>query len=262
MKILTITNQKGGLGKTAVGTNIARVMADSFNKKILFLDLDVQGNASDTLEKFKSKLCATDLMSRVLKEEEIKAVVEGSQSIVLCSADDNLANTENLDKGMCSANLANNLKALGEHFDYCIIDTPPTLGNILVIALLVTGQILIPVELDSFSLLGLNKLLTTYQNINMVRSQNGMATCDLLGIVINKFVSSRKRQQELLEQLQKSAIGSLLLNDKIHTSGAIQDALSNSCSLNELRAIKGHTDKRAINEFYALTLEILNHDTK
>ena len=74
MKTITITNQKGGLGKTCISTNISRFLSEDFNKKVLFVYFDVQANASETLKDFNSNITTYDFINRELTEQEINNV--------------------------------------------------------------------------------------------------------------------------------------------------------------------------------------------
>lgn len=261
MKTITITNQKGGLGKTCISTNISRFLSEDFNKKVLFVDFDVQANASETLKDFNSNITCYDLISRDLTEQEINSLAMATENtnLVLIKASNSLANSDSFDKNLCYKFFNLNMAKLNDKFDFMVIDTPPTLGNTLTLAFLFSEYLIIPLELDSFALMGLQKLLATYQNIKKINNK-----LQLLGIVINKFYAQRKRQLDLFEQINEKTGGNgLIFNSKIHPSVAIQDALSLSCSLRQLRKKKGSTDNRAINEFYALTYEViqkLNHD--
>ncbi len=254
MKRLTITNQKGGLGKTCLSTNIARFMSSDFKKKVLFLDFDVQANASETLKDFNSNITTYDFINRELTEQEINnvAMASNKNNLVVIKSSAGLADSDTFKLSSCRDIFNLNMDKLKDHFDFMVIDTPPTLGNTLKLAFLFSEYLIIPLELDSFALQGLQKLLSTYQAIKKINIK-----LNLLGIVINKFYNQRKRQVELFEQINQKAGEGLIFNAKIHPCSAIQDALSLGCSLRELRKKKGFTNTRAINEFYALTSEVL-----
>lgn len=254
MKRLTITNQKGGLGKTCLSTNIARFMSSDFKKKVLFLDFDVQANASETLKNFAIPITCYDFISRELNAQEIQMIATATEknNLVLIQSSNSLANSDSFDKNLCYKYFNLNVAKIEKLFDFTVMDTPPTLGNVLTLAFLFSEQLIIPLELDSFALQGLQKLLATYQAIKKINIK-----LNLLGIVINKFYNQRKRQIELFEQINLKAGDGLIFKAKIHPCSAIQDALSLGCSLRELRKKKGFTNTRAINEFKALTSEVL-----
>lgn len=254
MKRLTITNQKGGLGKTCISTNISRFLSEDFNKKVLFVDFDVQANASETLKDFNSNITTYDFINRELTEQEINnvAMASNKNNLVVIKSSAGLADSDTFKLSSCRDIFNLNMDKLKDHFDFMVIDTPPTLGNTLKLAFLFSEYLIIPLELDSFALQGLQKLLATYQAIKKINIK-----LNLLGIVINKFYNQRKRQVELFEQINQKAGEGLIFNAKIHPCSAIQDALSLGCSLRELRKKKGFTNTRAINEFYALTSEVL-----
>lgn len=254
MKRLTITNQKGGIGKTSVSVNLARFMSDSFNKKVLFFDFDVQGNASFSLNDYASNLTTYDFLMREITDQEVNKIIAMSSKgdIVTIKASDDLAYSDTFDPDLCVKNFNNNLLKFENTFDYALIDTPPTLGNTLVISLLLSQHVLVPMELDFFAIQGLSKLLDTYHAVEKINDN-----LNYLGIVINKLVTSRKSQQKLYDELLEYYDKKHILNAKIHTSGAIQNALSQGCALKDLRKKGLNVDRRAINEFYALTLEVI-----
>lgn len=251
--IIAFANQKGGLGKTACAVMTARCLVEEHRKKVLFLDLDVQGNASFTLANYKTAISVSDFLKKDLKEDELNSFKE--VSLALLYATEDLANDQGFIIKECLNHFNNNLSLIKKHFDYVIIDTPPTLGNKLFLSLMLTQQVVIPIEPESFALQGLQKLFTT---INSVKEAN--KELNLLGVVINKLQSNRPRQMANVEKIKQSPLKEVLFKTVIKYRDCVSDALSNGISLKDLRKIRGYNSRTfssAQKEFKGLTDEII-----
>lgn len=255
---ITIANQKGGVGKTALSANLAYFIAENHNykdQKILFIDIDVQGNATSTLRNFNSGITSYQILSSELSAEQIKTLAEHQKEhqITVLSASKELANSETFNLNDCVNFLNNNLAKLEEYFDLVIFDTPPTLGNALVIILCCSESLIIPIELDTFSLAGLNGLTTTVSKLKKINKNLKIA-----GLVVNKYFENRKRQEELLNSLNQTSFKDLIFETKIHYTDLIPDSLSLNQSLRKTAKDRQYHGHRAIREFKSLTLEVLN----
>lgn len=251
--IIAFANQKGGLGKTACAVLTARCMMEELNQKILFCDLDVQGNASYTLQKFKSGISISDFLKRDLTDNEIESLKDNN--LALLSATEDLANDEGFVIKDCLNHFNNNLNKIKDFYDYVIIDTPPTLGNKLFLSLMITKKVVVPIEPESFALQGLQKLIVTISNLKELNHD-----LDLIGIVINKLQSNRPRQKANVEQIMQSYLKDILFKTVLKYRDCISDALSNSISLSELRKTHGYSSRTfsaAKKEFRSLTDEII-----
>lgn len=251
--IIAFANQKGGLGKTACAVLTARTMMDDLKQRILFCDLDVQGNASFTLKNFKSCISISDFLKRDLSENEIESLKD--KNLALLSATEDLANDEGFVIKDCLMHFNNNLNKIKDYYDYVIIDTPPTLGNKLFLSLMITKKVVVPIEPESFALQGLQKLIVTISNLKEVNPE-----LDLIGIVINKLQSNRPRQKANVEQIRQSYLKDNLFKTILKYRDCISDALSNGISLSELRKTHGYSSRTftaARNEFRSLTDEII-----
>ncbi|MFP3488567.1 ParA family protein, partial [Staphylococcus sp. SIMBA_130] len=114
-------------------------------KRVLFLDLDPQANATKTLERIAP---AANVTASQLFTESVEAV-EPAEGITLIHADGAMADIERAEPSVLST-FKQNLDNLGEAFDYCVIDTPPTLGLRMTAALLVADHVLAPIELEEY----------------------------------------------------------------------------------------------------------------
>ena len=166
-KVITVVNQKGGVGKTTSTINIAHYLAAA-GKKVLLVDLDPQGNASSGL--------GVDV--RALEKNLYHAMVlgESPEGIVfetkvpdqhLIPAAQNLAGAEIEMIGMDEREyqLARVLNTLRPHYDYILIDSPPSLGLLTINGLTASDEVLIPVQTEYFALEGLSQLLSTIELI-------------------------------------------------------------------------------------------------
>lgn len=151
MKTFVIANQKGGVGKTAIACHLAFHLAE-IGKKVLFLDIDPQANSSKTLKTGFQPIKASRMFLEPVSLTEIK------KDITLVPADGAMADMERADPRVI-AQFKENIGACGDMFDYCIIDTPPTLGIRVTAALIVADYVLSPIKPEGYSIDGIVDLL-------------------------------------------------------------------------------------------------------
>ena len=183
MKVISLINHKGGVGKTST----ALAIADGLNrtgKDVLFIDLDPQGNATYTLDVIDQCLKCGAIESRALFDPSYVVDVKHlatRQSLAIIPATQYLALAENALEDELHA-LKINIKALEPSFEYCIIDTPPALNNLMLDALQISDYAIIPAKTDSYSLKGVEQITDT---INAVKETN--KALQVLGIVFNMY---------------------------------------------------------------------------
>ena len=166
-KIISVANQKGGVGKTTTTVNLCTILAKK-NKKVLLIDADPQGNATSGLGVEKEVEYSTyDIL---VNETEMKDSIQDTiiKNLVVCPANMNLAGAEVELVSMMSREqrLKEKLDSIKEKFDYIFIDCPPSLGLITLNAFTASDSVLIPVQCEYFALEGLGQLLNT---INLVK---------------------------------------------------------------------------------------------
>ncbi|GAB4343313.1 MAG: hypothetical protein Kow0099_21600 [Candidatus Abyssubacteria bacterium] len=167
MKTLAVVNQKGGCGKTTIATNLAACLAAS-EQRVLLVDMDPQGHAAmalgidpDTLEASLYDVLTTDndrveLSSIIIPKSETLAVAPSN--ILLSAMEQQLAGTTGREDRLREC-----LAEIVPRYDYCIIDSPPSLGLLTMNALRAAQLALIPVDMSWLSLQGAHKLLQTIQ---------------------------------------------------------------------------------------------------
>lgn len=163
-KIIAVTNQKGGVGKTTTSVNLAAGLA-YLNKKVLLVDIDPQGNATQGIGVDKMSINKTTydvIVGDTLASEVIMKTDVKNLSIIPAGMD--LATAE-LELSMIRTGreqrLKDKLEKIQDQFDFIIIDCPPSLGILNRNALTASQSVLIPVQCEYYALEGLTQLLST-----------------------------------------------------------------------------------------------------
>lgn len=171
-RVITISNQKGGVGKTTTTVNLAAGLARG-DAKVLVIDLDPQGNAStalgiehraETASVYDVIVNDTPLADVVQKSPEFASLYGVPATIHLAGAEIELVSLVAREQRLRRA-LDRMLKAMDEPFDYVFIDCPPSLGLLTINAFVAAREVLIPIQCEYYALEGLSQLL---KNIDLI----------------------------------------------------------------------------------------------
>lgn len=199
--IISVVNQKGGVGKTTTSVNLGAYLA-YFGQKVLLLDLDPQANATSGLG-FNHRQIERGiydvLAGNCSASEAIQKTKHSNYFIIPATIALSGASVELVDLSKREFRLDSALKEIKANFDYIIIDGPPSLGLLTVNGLVASDQVLIPIQSEYYALEGLGQLLET---ISLIQN-NLKPTLGVLGVVITMFDKRNRLSSLVRDELYK-----------------------------------------------------------
>ena len=204
MKIISIINQKGGVGKTTTVINLASALSQQ-SKKILVIDLDPQGNATTGLglsnveqsdQTIYGILNGTVSISEVIKKTKFKNLDLITSNIDLSGLEVETAG-DNDRAFILKTKLTAYLNDSGALYDYILIDCPPSLSLLTVMALVASNSLLVPLQTEFFALEGLTQLMKTIERIKV----NLNPKLKIQGILLTMY----DRRNKLSSQVEEEA---------------------------------------------------------
>ena len=227
-KIISITNQKGGVGKTTTAINLSAALAEA-EQKILLVDFDPQINAtvglgielSDEEKTVLDAIHNTDKTKNIIIENVVQNLDVLPGSIELSSLETELLSDENKDQALKKA-----IDTVRDDYDYIIIDCPPAVGIITVNALTASDACIIPVQCEYFSLEGLNQVLAA---VELVRSRMN-PELKVEGILFTMFDSRTRLAQDVVSEV-KNHITEKVFETMIPRNIRLAEAPSNGMTI-------------------------------
>ena len=201
-RIIAISNQKGGVGKTTTAINLAAALAEA-GQRVLGIDFDPQGNLSSGIgiEKESIKNSVYDLLINgvdfysVLQETEIKNLDVLPTNVNLAGAEIELQDEANRD-----TKLKEKIEAIRANYDFIIVDCPPSLSLLTINALTAADSVLIPIQCEYYALEGLGQMVKT---INLIRKKlNKKLTIE--GVVFTMYDARTNLSQQVVESVKET----------------------------------------------------------
>lgn len=199
-RIIAVTNQKGGVGKTTTSVNLSAALA-KLGEKVLLLDIDPQGNATSGigLQKDEIKACIYDALINGIPLERITLSTRWENlhvipaTIQLAGAEIELVPTVSREVKLKKA-----LESIKDSFSYIVIDCPPSLGLLTLNALTAAGGVLIPIQCEYYALEGLGQLMNT---INLVKKHLNEKLA-IEGVVLTMYDSRTNLSEQVVEEVR------------------------------------------------------------
>ncbi|QIL46003.1 ParA family protein [Vagococcus coleopterorum] len=200
-RIISVANQKGGVGKTTTTVNLGAALAHN-DKKVLIIDIDAQGNATSGIGVKKSDV-DEDVYDVLVNETPMSTVIQATsrEGLDIVPATIQLAGAEiELTPMMArETRLKSAIDEIKDKYDFILIDCPPSLGHLTINAFTASDSILIPVQCEYYALEGLSQLLNTVRLVQ----KHFNANLKIEGVLLTMYDARTNLGAEVIEEVRK-----------------------------------------------------------
>lgn len=256
-KIVSVANQKGGVGKTTTTINLAAALVEA-GKRVLVVDLDPQGNASTGLgiESEDRELTTYELL---LEDVDLDAIILPTETpgllIIPATVDLSSADIELISNEKRSFLLHDALRQTAMdrfEFDYILIDCPPSLNLLTVNAMIASHSVLVPLQSEFFALEGLSQLMLTIREVR----QTGNKDLRIEGVVLTMY-DQRNNLSLQVEQDARDNLGELVFSTRIPRNVRVSEAPSFAMPVLSYDSVS-----KGAQAYRALAREVINRNSE
>jgi chromosome partitioning protein len=250
-KVLAITNQKGGVGKTTTTVNLAASLAAA-KKRVLLIDLDPQGNATmgSAIDKSRQPVTIYDVLigKKTVREARVHSAA-GKYDILPANRELAGAEVELVDIENREVRLKDALKEVQDEYDFILIDCPPALNLLTLNGLVAAKSVMIPMQCEYYALEGLSDLVNTIKKVrNHLNSD-----LQIEGLLRTMYDPRNSLAQQVSEQLLKH------FGDKVYRTVIPRNIRLAEAPSFGLPALYHDRDSRGTQAYLALAGELLNN---
>lgn len=251
-KVIAITNQKGGVGKTTTAINLGACLA-KLGRKVLLLDIDPQGNTTSGvgIRRPAIKRCIYDVLvsglplDAVILPTEIENLWLAPASIQLAGAEIELVPSMSREE-----KLRQQMQLIRDEFDYVLIDCPPSLGLLTVNALTAADSVLVPIQCEYYALEGLSQLVNTIKLVQRHLNKG----LKLEGALLTMYDSRTNLAAQVVSEV-KAYFGSQVYNTIIPRNVRLSEAPSHGKSI-----LDYDPRSKGAETYMQLAQEVLNNE--